>query len=730
MNYEYIKQLITQGINIIPLNPEKTPKKSWKEYQDKKVVTIIESDHYGLICGFADIECIDVDLKVLPSKILRDQFMKELVDLIKDHIDDYKSKLIIKKTRSDGYHFIYQAKNIDGNQKLARVKGYTEAIIETRGVGGYICMYENIINLDYHQIQYISNEERDILINLCKILNEVSDEFIPVPIKVEKQYNSNSKTPWEDYNEKNNIFDIIGDDFSIVKDLPNKTLIRRNGAKSPHSGYIFKDSGCMYLFSTGTIYEAEKLISPFAAYTTKHFDGDFSRAASDIYAKGYGDRKKPEAVVIKNKPVFEETGFPLDIFPDQVTNYLNECARTLQNSTDYMGAAMLWVGSLCVGNSIRIEVKKGWQEPSTIWMAVVGEAGIGKSPSINSIIFPLEKINGEERRRYVKRRKEYDEYKELSKKDKLTVMEVEEPKRTQFIVDDVTIEALINLHSHNQNGVGVFKDELAGWFKDMNKYKEGSDKEQWLSSWSGKGIAVDRITRQSDYIGKPILPVLGGIQPNVLAGFFTEENIDNGFLDRMLFTFPDLKVETYVEDEINQKLITFYSDFIQMLYIELKKIVIYNDFGDVDPNIARFDIDAKREWKRIFNEITAKQNSDETTEMIKSMMAKQKSYIPRFALIINTIEAAWEGYDLFNITRSSILKAEKLSKYFVAMNEKMLINNMETSQTKNILKNEKGSILNKVKAIVKQNKDFNKTAVAKELNISRITLYRYLKEIE
>ena len=36
MNYEYIKQLITQGINIIPLNPEKTPKKSWKEYQDKK----------------------------------------------------------------------------------------------------------------------------------------------------------------------------------------------------------------------------------------------------------------------------------------------------------------------------------------------------------------------------------------------------------------------------------------------------------------------------------------------------------------------------------------------------------------------------------------------------------------------------------------------------------------------------------------------------------------------
>ena len=730
MKYEYIKQLIAQGINIIPLNPEKTPKKSWKEYQDKKVVTIIKSDFYGLICGFADIECIDIDLKVLPSKMLRDKFIIELNDLVQNHIEDYKQKIVIKKTRSGGYHFIYKAKNLDGNQKLAMVKGYKEAIIETRGVGGYICMYEDVINLDYHQIQYITDEERDILINLCKILNEVSDDVIPIPIKVERQYNSNSKTPWQDYNEKNNIFDIIGDEFTVVRDLQSKTLIRRNGAKSPHSGYIFKDSGCMYLFSTGTIYEAEKLISPFAAYTTKHFFGDFSRAASDIYAKGYGDRKKPEPVVIKSKPIFEETGFPVGIFPDQVANYLNECARTLQNSIDYMSAAMLWVGSLCVGNSIRIEVKKGWQEPATIWLAVVGEAGIGKSPSVNSIIFPLEKINGEERRRFVKRKKEYDEYQILSKKEKETVVEVEEPKRTQFIVDDVTIEALINLHSHNQNGVGVFKDELAGWFKDMNKYKEGSDKEQWLSSWSGKGIAVDRITRQSDYISKPILPVLGGIQPNVLASFFTEENTDNGFLDRMLFTFPKLKVEPYVEAEIDQNLITFFSDFVQMLYVEMKKIAVYNDFGDVDPSIARFDIEAKKEWKRIFNEITKKQNSDDTTEIIKTMLAKQKSYIPRFALIINTIEAAWEGYDLFNITKESILKAEKLSKYFVAMNEKMLLSNMEAAFTRTVLRGEKGNIMAKIKSIHAKDKNFNKTTVAKELNISRKTLYNYLKEIK
>jgi hypothetical protein len=732
MNYEYLKSLISLGFNIIPLNEDKTPKRSWREYQEKPVSGLMESNHYALICGYNDVECVDVDLKVLPSKEERSAFMKELVELIDNHIEDYKKKLVIKKTRSGGYHFIYRAKNIEGNLKLAKLEGRKEAILETRGLGGYICMYDNVINLDYHQIQIITDEEREIIINLCRILNEAQHDAIQVPLKVEKQYNNyaTSVAPWQDFNAKTSIFDIISDEFTVVRDLPNKTLIRRNGAKSPHSGYVFKNSGCMYLFSTGTIYDAEKLISPFVAYTIKHFNGDFSRAASDLYARGFGDRKKPEAVIIENKPIYTTSEFPLDVFPDVVTNYIKECARTLSNSIDYMGCALLWVGSLCIGNSIRVEVKKGWQEISTIWMALVGGAGLGKSPSINSIIFPLEKINGEERRRYAKLRKEYDEYQLLTKKEKETVVEVQEPKRTQFIVDDVTIEALINLHSHNQNGVGVFKDELAGWFKDMNKYKEGSDKEQWLSSWSGKGIAVDRITRQSDYIGKPILPVLGGIQPNVLAGFFTEENMDNGFLDRMLFTFPELEVESYVDDEISPQLIKFYNDFIVMFYESMKKMVSFNDFGNIEPNVAYFSTEAKKEWKRIFNDITNKQNSDATTEIIKSMLAKQKSYIPRLALIVNSIAAGWFGNNLLEITHDSMLKAEKLSRYFIAMNEKMLKNNVETAFTKSILKSQNGNVADKIMAIKKKDSNFNRTTVAKELNISRVTLYKYLKEME
>lgn len=738
MDKIYINGLLDLGFNCMPINEDKTPKVGWKNWQTDKIKSLsdfkFDSEYYALICGYNDVECIDVDLKVLPSKKEREHFWNNLLSFIDDNIEDYKEKLVIKKTRSSGYHIIYRALNIEGNLKLAKVKDHQEAIIETRGVGGYICMYDEIYNLNYNDIKLIENEEREIIINICRTLNEDAEltPEITVSKKVEKHYNENTLTPWEDYNNRNSILDVVGDEFSVVKDTPTKTIIRRHGATSPHSGYIYKDSGCMYLFSSGTQYEAQRLISPFVAYAIKKHLGDMSNAASHLYSIGYGGRKKPRYTKPTpiSKKIIEQYDFPVDIFPEEIQFYITECSRTLQNSVDYMGCSLLWVGSLIVGNSLRVEIKKGWQEISTIWMSVVGEAGIGKSPSIDSIVKPLQEINGQERKRYYHEKKLYDEYMQLNKKEKEQVSEVLEPKKTHFILDDVTIEALINLHSQNLNGVGVLKDELAGWFKDMNKYKDGSDKEQWLSSWSGKGISVDRITRQSDYLAKPVIPVLGGIQPGILTGFFTEENKDNGFIDRMLFTFPDMVVNKYIDDEIDAEILKYYEDWVLNMWQEMRKIVSYSEIGEIEPKIANFSNDAKKEWVRIFNEITILQNSDETNEFYKSMLAKQKSYICRFALIINTLNADWIGDGLLVISKESILKAEKLYKYFTSMYQKMVSTNMDNANNRNVIRSTKGDIYAKIEAIYNSNKDFNKSQVAKELNISRQLIYKYIKEIK
>ena len=110
------------------------------------------------------------------------------------------------------------------------------------------------------------------------------------------------------------------------------------------------------------------------------------------------------------------------------------------------------------------------------------------------------------------------------------------------------------MHEESDNSVGVFKDELAGWFKDMNKYRAGSDLEFWLSSWSGKSVSLNRKTAKSAFVEKPLIPVLGGIQPSILTSFYTDENKDNGFVDRMLLSFPELEIERYNDKEISKEI--------------------------------------------------------------------------------------------------------------------------------------------------------------------------------
>ena len=231
-----------------------------------------------------------------------------------------------------------------------------------------------------------------------------------------------------------------------------------------------------------------------------------------------------------------------------------------------MGAALLWLISVSIGNSLRLQVKTGWVEIATIWVAVVGKAGIGKTPSISNIIFPLEKINNREITNYIKEAEKYEVFNNLSNKEKKETVEVSKPVKKQFIANDITIEALVDLHQQSDNSVGVFKDELAGWFKDMNKYKPGSDLEFWLSSWSGKAVNVNRITRAGSFVPKPLIPVLGGIQPSIFSTFYTEENKENGFMDRMLLSYPDLEVEKYNDDEIDTSTIQWYSDTIINFY--------------------------------------------------------------------------------------------------------------------------------------------------------------------
>lgn len=744
MNKSVLKKLVDCGFSIIPVDENKCPIGAWKKYQTesrtKEEIDSLNSPLYGLITGYNNLEVIDVDLKVFSTLQEQNDFWNEYLSFLKDNIDDFDLKFVIYKTKRQGYHILYRCDKIQGNTKIARLKEHKEAIIESRGIGGMVVIYENKISkLSYSEIQTISERDRDIVWSISKTYNHIEENTIEVPKIKENSFNEAIIKPWDDYNQKVSIFDIISEEVKVVRNLNDKYIIKRIGSENPTSGSVFKSNGCMYLFSTGTIYPNEKLITPFIAYTYKFHNGDFTESASKIYKDGYGTRvvKKEVEREKRELPKINESDliFPIDIFPKPIQSYILECNETLDSSIDYMGCSMLWLISVIVGNSIQIEVKKGWNETATIWLAVVGKAGLGKTPSIHNIIKPLLSSNNKEIKNYIKQAEKYEYYEKLTAKEKKEHEEIHKPKKSQFIANDITIEALVELHQENKNSIGVFKDELAGWFKDMNKYREGSDLEFWLSTWSGKAISLNRKTARSSFVDKPFVSVLGGIQPNILNTFYTEDNKDNGFIDRMLLSFPDLEIEKWNDKEMNYDTIQWYNDSIISFYETIKyKVVEFDEDGDVKPKIAKIPLESKKEWIRVFNEYTDIQNSDEENEYMKSMLPKQKSYIPRFALLINTFNSFFDDsykIDALTISKQSILSAEKLSKYFVAMAKKIKVNSIETNEIKTIIQaNKNKSTKEQFNELYKVNPNLNKKEVSENLGVSLQMIYKYIKELQ
>lgn len=738
MNKSYAKKLAQEGFAIIPCKENKAPiELGWNDLPKKtpEQVESLNSYYYGCRCGDNNIECLDVDLKVLTSLKERKEFWNDFLSFCRDNIEDFDQKVVLAKTKKKGYHVIYKTEQKEGNKKLARLKNHKEAIFETRGVGGQFILYGEFEGKNkYHDASYITNEERQILLTICKSYNYEAPEKINEP-KV-RNHNKNKETditPWEDFNSKKTVLEICGDEFKVVRNTSKSTIIKRNGAESPHSGYIYKDTGLMYLFSTGTQYPAEQPLNPFMVYAIKNHHGNYSEAASQLYKEGYGSRnvEKIELPEISNN-IIESLEFPIEIYPKEVQHYIIESSKKLNLSVDYMGSAFLWVLSLCTGNSMVMEVKPGWVEVPNLWLAVVGKPGIGKTPSLNHIINPLKKLNIREQKEYKKKKEAFVKYDKMTKEEKEQSEEIKEPVSGQFIVGDITIESLVQRHEQNPNAVGYYVDELAGMLKDMNKYRAGSDKEFWLSSWSGTPISLNRKTSESNFVDKPFIPVLGGIQPAIFDEFAVGENKDNGFIDRLLVTYPkQLQVDEYNDNNINVDLLNWYNDFVIKIKNTISsQILKVNENEEIESVKVKFNKESQKEWIRIFNKITDLQNSEDENEYMKSMLPKQKSYIPRFALLLNN---CWSflnpDYNVKEIHKDSILGAEKLSEYFVNM-AKIVKQDSFIKNELNRVSKKSETTFGKFKKMYEANKDLNKTVVAEMLNVSRTCVYKWIKKIE
>ncbi len=254
--------------------------------------------------------------------------------------------------------------------------------------------------------------------------------------------------------------------------------------------------------------------------------------------------------------------FPLEIFPPDLALWLKQSAHSKSAPVDYLAATLLAATASLIGSSRKISPWPGWSEPPILWAALVGSPSAGKSPAMDPVLSILSHMEGE-------CLSDYEEALRIYETDKLeaefsrdrweknvksaseesfsapilpaNAIAPEKPTRKRLMIKDATSEAMLAALKGQPKGFLMVRDELAGWFANMDRYaaSKGGDRALWLEAYGGRPYTLDRVKNGGDpfHIPSLAISVIGGIQPDRLETCILKGD-DDGLSSRFLYFYP------------------------------------------------------------------------------------------------------------------------------------------------------------------------------------------------
>jgi hypothetical protein len=339
--------------------------------------------------------------------------------------------------------------------------------------------------------------------------------------------------------------------------------------------------------------------------------------------------------------------FPVNALPEPVCGFVDAGARAIGCDPSYLALPLLTEIASAIGNTRRLELKRGWSAPPILWGAIVGESGTAKTPAFRLVMRPVRERQRKSLERHAKEMKQYEaDYacweKDLAiwKRDKDAAGDPPEkpdpPQAERFVVSDTTVEALAPILLANPRGLLLARDELVGWIGSFDRYagkgKAGADSANWLSMFNAEAIVVDRKTGapRTIYVPQAAICVTGGIQPAILQRAMGEEHRESGLAARLLLTCPPRKAKRWTEADIDPREEAELVRLFNRLY-ELQSAI--PDDGEPQPVLVRLSPDAKAAWRTYYNAHAIEQ-ADLTGDMAAAW-SKLEEYAARLALVVH-----------------------------------------------------------------------------------------------
>lgn len=338
--------------------------------------------------------------------------------------------------------------------------------------------------------------------------------------------------------------------------------------------------GCLFVYSPNTGLEETEPDDPhgytkFRAYTELHHGGDGTAAAkaafelrdgpkpdltaiaADLHTvKTYepptGDWQEPIPLASQN----ETPPFPVGDLPSWMQPHVLAVAAEQQVAVDL--PAMLGITALAFVNvkKYRVRVFSEWVEPLNLYTLTALPPSAGKSPVFKRMFKAIEKretalveeaesraqIVAQKRRiiekRMHKAEQSGDDFEAKVALDELMKTPAVVPPR--FIVDDITVEKLVDMLNEQNGRLALLSDE-GGLFDAMvGRYSEKVNLDPYLQAWSGGTIRSDRIGRGTVIVQDPQLTIGVTVQPSVIEALAAKPELaGRGLTARFMFSIPE-----------------------------------------------------------------------------------------------------------------------------------------------------------------------------------------------
>lgn len=392
--------------------------------------------------------------------------------------------------------------------------------------------------------------------------------------------------------------------------------------------------------------------------------------AQDMLAAREGDWPDPQPLPDELPPVLP---FDYDLLPSTVQPWTRDIAARLQCPPDFPAAATMVSFASLVSRKVAIRPKRhnDWTVVPNLFGMVVGPPSVLKTPAMQEPLKPLKRFEIEAKAVYEKELETYEAERMVAEQRRhnakqgirkalakhtdealaiaqsVVEEEADQPIRRRYLVNDPTVEKLGEILNENPNGVLLYRDELIGLLRSLEKEGQEGARAFYLEAWDGKGrYTYDRIGRGTVDIEAAIVSVIGSIQPGPLRAYLraavSNDKGADGLMQRFqLAVYPDVPMEwknidRYPDGAARAAAYEVYCRLDQASATDWGATRDQNDPDGIP--YLRFDAAAQPMFDAWHTDLELHLRSGREHDVMVQHLAKYRSLIPSLALLIHLAE--------------------------------------------------------------------------------------------